>query len=66
MCLPNKKRCQAFDLPYMEGGGGGRKKKKKETVQDSTLKSLLCGKYVTIRKKGLHGYLRKVIVVPLI
>lgn len=43
----------------MRGGGGG-------AVQDSTLKSRLCGKYVTIRKKGLHGYLREVIVVPLI
>lgn len=42
-----------------EGGEG------EETVQDSTLKSLLCGKYVTVRKKGLHSYLKKVVVVPL-
>lgn len=42
-----------------EGGEG------EETVQDSTLKSLLCGKYVTVRKKGLHSYLKKVVVVSL-
>lgn len=62
MCFPNKKRCRAFDLPYMGWGGEGGE----ETVQDSILKSLLCGKYATIRKKGLYVYLRKVIVAPLI
>lgn len=62
MCFPNKKRCQAFDLPCTRGGEGGEGE---ETVQDSTLKSLLCGKYVTVRKKGLNSYLKKLIVVPL-
>lgn len=62
MCFPNKKRCQAFDLPCTRGGEDGEGE---ETVQDSTLKSLLCGKYVTVRKKGLNSYLKKLIVVPL-
>lgn len=62
MCFPNKKCSSAFDLPCVKK----KKKEKRETVQDSALRSLLCGKYVTVRKKGLHGYLRKVVVVPLI
>lgn len=67
MCFPNKKRCQAFDLPCTGGGGlrGGEGGEGEETVQDSTLKNLLCGKYVTVRKKGSDSYLEKVIVDPL-
>lgn len=63
MGFPNKNVVEHLICPTW---GEGRKKKKKETVQDSTLRSRLCGKYVTVRKEGLHGYLRKVIVVPLI